>query len=221
MKINCNKCQSQFNIPDDKIPPGKSASLTCPKCKQKIKINAPAPKQQDPMESVELETMDAMSFFEEDDLEAYDASDKPFDFVEEEGKTALVCEEDPEVREQIITVLDVLEYHITTPKNNREALKKMRYQNYDVIVVNEGFDSKNPDANGVLIYLERLDISNRRNMFVTLVSNRFRTMDQMAAFQKSVNIVVNMSNIHDFDKIFRRGIADYDIFYRVYREVMT
>ena len=89
-----------------------------------------------------------------------------------------------------------------------KALKTMRYHSYDLIVVNEFFDTKNPDANGVLIYLERLNMSVRRNIYVALISSRFRTMDNMTAFQKSVNMIVNIDNIADFDKILRRGMAD-------------
>ena len=46
-------------------------------------------------------------------------------------------------------------------------------------------------------------------------------MDHMAAFQKSVNMIVNMSNIDDFDKILRRGLADSDLFYRVIKEMVA
>ena len=96
----------------------------------------------------------------------------------------------------------------------------MRYHNYDLILVNEEFDTADPDRNGILIFIERLHMSIRRNMFVVLISNRFRTMDNMAAFNKSVNIIINISNIKDFNKILRRGISDNDYFYRVYKEMM-
>ena len=159
--------------------------------------------------------------FDEDESEGYDVSDKPFDFVEEEGKTALLCESDPMIIKAITPVLDVLEYHITEVKNSREALKTMRYHSYDLIVVNEYFDAKNPDTNGVLIYLERLHMSVRRNIFLTLITRRFRTMDNMAAFQKSVNMIVNVDNIADFDKILRRGMADFGIFYQAYKDCLA
>ena len=45
-------------------------------------------------------------------------------------------------------------------------------------------------------------------------------MDNMMAFNKSVNIIINYSNIKDFDKILRRGLTDNDMFYRVYKEMM-
>jgi predicted Zn finger-like uncharacterized protein len=214
MDIVCEKCQSKFKISDAKLPAGKTAFLTCPKCKNKITLQAP----QLNTEFDEADGFEDLFSFEEADTEGFDASEKPFDFVEEEGKTALLCESEPTIKEKIKTVLKVLEYHITEPQNNRDALRKMRYHNYDLIVVNEYFDTAHPDANGILIYLERLNMALRRHIFVALISSRFRTMDQMAAFQKSVNMVVNLSNIDDLDKILRRRLADSDLFFRILRE---
>ena len=68
---------------------------------------------------------------------------------------------------------------------------------FDVVVLNERFGTRNPDMNNILKYLDRLGISIRRNIFVALLTNRFRTMDYMAAFNKSVNLIVNLKNVDD------------------------
>ena len=78
-------------------------------------------------------------------------------------------------------------------------------------VVNEGFDTSNPDSNGVLIYLERLSMSVRRKIFVAMISNRYRTMDNMMSFNASVNLIVNIKNIEDIGKILSRGITDTEL----------
>jgi CheY-like chemotaxis protein len=219
MEVSCEYCQYNIHIPDGKIPPGRSARVSCPQCKEKIKVTAPAPEV--PPAALEEDAFEDFFSFSDDEEEGGEAEDqKPFDFVEEEGKTALLCESDPDILEKVSQVLEVLEHHITVPRNSRDALKKMRYHAYDIVIINEIFDTQDPDINGVLIYLERLNMEERRNIFATLLSSRFRTMDQMAAFQKSVNIVVNLNNIDDFDKILRRSLADNDLFYRVFRECL-
>jgi hypothetical protein len=91
---------------------------------------------------------------------------------------------------------------------------------YDLIVVNESFDTKNPESNGVLIYLERLSMTVRRKIFVAMVSSRYRTMDNMMAFHASVNLIVNIKNIEDIGKILSRGITDTQLFYSVYKETL-
>jgi hypothetical protein len=42
----------------------------------------------------------------------------------------------------------------------------------------------------------------------------------MAAFNKSVNLVINPKNIDDFEKILKRALADNIAFYRVFKETL-
>ena len=204
MDIICNSCSSKFRIPDEKIPAGRVTTLPCPKCKTRISLNG--------AKKTGAAGRGASA--------GYDAADKPFDFIEEEGLTALVCEQNPIARKTIENALSLMEYQITAAESARDALKRMRYHIYDLIVVDENFDTKNPDANGVLIYLERLQMSTRRNIFVAMVSNRYRTMDNMMAFHASVNLVINIKNIEDIGKILGRGITDTELFYRIYKETL-
>jgi len=153
--------------------------------------------------------------------DAYDASDKPFDFVGEDGETALICETDESAKEKISTALKGLGYQVTEASSARDALKKMRFHVYDLVVLNENFDTQNPDANDILSYLQTLGMSVRRQMFVALVSERFRTMDNMGAFNKSVNIIISPKNLDDAGTILKRGISDNEAFYRIFKEAMT
>jgi predicted Zn finger-like uncharacterized protein len=216
MDITCQSCQGKFKIADGKIPAGKTASVKCPRCKSTLTIKA-----QDEAPAEGDAGFDDLFDFDEDDSDGYETADKPFDFIEEEGKTALVCESDTLIREKLRPALDVLEYHITEVPNSREALKKMRYHTYDLIIVNEYFDTQDPDANPLMIFLERQFMDIRRNIFITLLTSRFRTMDHMMAFSKSVNLILNIRNIDDFDKIIQRALADYGLFYKVYKESKT
>ena len=142
MDIICNNCSSKFRLPDEKIPADRVTTIACPKCNIRISLN-PAKKDGGSTDTFE----------EKVDNGGYDPSDKPFDFIEEEGLTALLCEQTPIVQQTIIKALKIMDYQIKIAENARDALKRMRYHAYDLIVVNENFDTKNPDSNGVLIYL--------------------------------------------------------------------
>ena len=205
MEIICNNCQSKFRVPDEKIPAGKRATVACPKCKGKISLGSPKG------------SSGGGSFDSTDPNNGYDADEKPFDFIEEEGLTALVCESNPLVRKTVTKALEVLDYQITEAESTRDALKRMRYHNYDLFVINENFDTDNPESNGILLYLERLSMLVRRNMFIALVSDRFRTMDNMMALNKSANLIINSKNIDDIGKILSRGITDNEFFYRIFK----
>ena len=197
---------SKFKLPDEKIPADKVTALPCPKCKSKISIG---PRNQT-----------ATSVQADINSSDYDASEKPFDFIEEEGSTALVCESDTDLLKKIVNNLNLLEYHVTVSDSGRDALKKMRYHQYDLILVNESFHCEGPDANMVLLYLERLNMTVRRNMFVVMLSSSYRTMDQMMAFRYSANIIVNTKNIDDIGKVIQRGLTDYEFFYGAYNDIL-
>ena len=204
MEIICDKCQSRFKIADARIPTDKVASLPCPKCRNKISVGPG--KKKAPSLNVGLTS------------DNYDASEKPFDFVEEEGKTALICESNSAFVKKMMAELNLMEYHITVAESGRDALKKMRYHQYDLILVNEAFNCDGIDSNMVLLYLERLNMSIRRNIYLAMISDSFRTMDQMMAFRYSVNMIINTKNIADVGKVIRRGLTDYELFYRIYNE---
>ncbi len=219
MDVSCDKCQASFKIPDGKVPKGKSFSLKCPKCKEKIKVSPTGKKAAAAAPAAAEQPSQAM--FDEVGSDGYDANERPFDFLEEGVQTALICEGDPVYRGKIQAALETLGYQVTYPPNARDALKQMRFHVFDMVVINEKFDTPDPDQNNVLRYLETLGMSVRRNIFVALISDRFRTGDNMAAFHKSVNIVVGVDRMDDVEKILKNGINDNELFYRVYKESLV
>jgi CheY-like chemotaxis protein len=151
----------------------------------------------------------------------YDAAEKPFDFIGTDSKTALVCEANPAIKEIISKTLINMGYHVTEPNSGREALKSMRFHVYDLIIVTENFDMTDaPEGNEVLNYLQNLAAAARRNIFVALLTDNYRTMDNMLAFNKSVNLVINTKNIDDFATIIKRGLDDNQAFYGVFKETL-
>ncbi len=151
---------------------------------------------------------------------SYDVSDKPFDFALEGGKTALVCESDRAVRENLGTVLKKLGYYVTESATVPDALKSMSFHLYDLIMVGKDFDFHGSDEGGVLAYIRQLPMGTRRNIFVALLSATVRTMDNMAAFGRSVNLIINLENIGEADVIIKKGIADNKAFYETFREAL-
>lgn len=209
MEITCAQCQSKFKIPDEKVPKTQVFTVACPKCKHKISVgprSEPSAAAPNVLEAVSTST--------------YDAEDKPFDFVEEGVETALLCEPDPDIRAKIKSDLESMGYHIREPKNPIDALKQMRFHVFDLIVVDELFGTEDPNNNNILKYLERLNMNERRNIFVALITRRFRTNDSMQAFNKSVNAVINVQNTNETQKILKRSISENAAFYRIFREAL-
>ncbi|MDO9515555.1 MAG: hypothetical protein Q7J01_05585 [Syntrophales bacterium] len=151
--------------------------------------------------------------------ESCDTFDRPFDFVEE-GKTALVCEPDNAVLENLGAVLEKMGYHVTKSTAGPDSLESMKFHLYDLLVVGESCDSQGSDEDGVLDYIRQLPMGVRRNIFVVLLSTTVRTMDNMAAFGRSVNLIINMKNIGQVEAIIKRGLADNEAFYATFREAL-
>jgi len=228
MDITCEQCQGRFKIPDEKVPKDRSFSVTCPKCRNKIPVDArtatpePADKETPPSAPPsEPGPAAEKSLLDEVAAGGYDASEKPFDFVEEGVETALLCESDAGVKSKLHGVLDALGYQATEPATAVDALKQMRFHIFDLIILNEMFDTDNPDECDVLESLQQLSMETRRQIFVALITDRFRTMDDMAAFNRSVNLIVNPKNIDEIEKILQRAVADNAAFYRVYSEALV
>lgn len=219
MDVTCDQCQSKFKIPDEKVPKNQIFAVACPKCKHKISIDtrekAPPKQEAAPAPPEEKSVIDEVAGG------SYDASEKPFDFIEEGVETALMCEPDPDRRNKIRSALEGMGFQIQEAQSPIAALKQMRFHVFDLVVLNEMFGTQNPDENNVLRFLDRLAMDTRRNIFVALVTERFRTGDHMAAFNKSVNIIVNLSNIDDIEKILKRGMTENKSFYRVFRESLV
>ena len=227
MDITCEQCNSKFKIPDERVPKDRAFAITCPKCKNKIAIAARQPPVTEtaaaeiPSQSTETEAPSGKDLFDEVAAGSYDSSEKPFDFVEEGVETALLCEPDESNRARMHDVLASLGYQTTEPSSAVDALKQMRFHIFDVVVLNERFDTDDPDDSNVLKYLDQLAMETRRSIFVALITDRFRTMDNMAAFNKSVNLTINTKNLDELEKILKRGVADNESFYRVYQESLA
>jgi len=62
-------------------------------------------------------------------------------------------------------------------------------------------------------------MSMRRRMFVAIVGNNFKTMDQMTAFALSANLVINKKDLGRLSMIMQRAISQNERFYKVFMEI--
>ena len=198
MDIICHSCKAKLTIPDHKVPKGKKASFLCPKCKNRIHISS-----RDMVHDEEIV-----------DSKVDDAGDKHFDFVDDARKTLLLCMENQSLRASLSKAFGFMGYIVTLAEDVNHALTSMKYHLFDVAMVDDQFDM--PGKPGVLDYFSSLEMVSRRRIFVALVAKVVRTMDRMAAFHKSVNLVINEEDLDRVDKILARGIKEHELFYSVF-----
>src|SRR5499427_6259279 len=144
-------------------------------------------------------------------------SQEKVEFFEIGDKTSLICA-DPDTTEAVKATLRELgfKYHVAdTPEL---AVERMRYTNYDCIVVHENFAGSSLRSNAVLNYLSPLAMAQRRYSFVCLVGPAFKTLDALQAFAQSVHIVLNPADLSNLQAILKKGLAEFELLYRAYRE---
>ncbi|BCB96648.1 hypothetical protein JZK55_15700 [Dissulfurispira thermophila] len=143
--------------------------------------------------------------------------------IEEYGegfKTALICDDNPETQDSINSALKNLNYKIDISTNSADTFEKVRFNQYDVIILNENFAGSTPENNEVLKFFQNMPMISRRHIFLALIGQNFKTLDNMTAFSKSVNAVINKSDIANLTNILKKSIADNEQFYKIYKETL-
>lgn len=223
MRIQCDHCQAVFNVPDEKMPRGKQFKATCSKCRRTI-IAEPEGASGGGGATIGVdvslsEVADAPTAIEAD-LDATSAYDSPLEVLEEGAMSALVCVDEPERLKAVKEALDDLNYYSSVASSVKEALSKLRYNQYDLVMLDEEFCGESADNNTILRYLQPMPMSTRRNIFLMLISNQIRTLDNLMAFAKSVNAVINVSDTQKVKLVLERAMADHRRFYKVYRDLV-
>src|SRR5262249_30134390 len=142
------------------------------------------------------------------------------DFFELGDKTSLICA-DSYTTEVAKTTLRELGYKFHTAETPELAIERMRYTQYDCVIVHENFAGSSLQSNPVLHYFIPLPMAQRRYSFVCLVGPSFKTLDAMQAFAESVHLVLNPADLPNFGPILKKGLAEFEMLYRMYRETLS
>jgi hypothetical protein len=238
MKVTCQSCQKTLNVPDEKLPPGRTLKFACPSCKGMITVTrepdqsglempgmgtavpdtTPSAMKMDETQNVPLpsapmkegEALASLAEAMEDELEA---------LVEEGSRRALVA--DLENTDRITPSLKKMQFIVTAVRTPDDGLKKLQFNFYDVVVVNERFSGADPTDNAIMKAVEPMVMDIRRKMFVVMVGKNFKTLDRMAAFTRSADIVVNELDFANFELILKKAMRDNDVFYRPFRKALA
>ncbi|HIJ60569.1 MAG TPA: hypothetical protein HPP56_08160 [Nitrospirae bacterium] len=137
----------------------------------------------------------------------------------EEGlKRAMICVTDNDFSKQISSSITELKYTSEIPLDIDDAFDRLKFNQYDLIVIDENFGGAGIEGNKFLRHIQLLPMNIRRYIFVALLGANFRTFSNMRAFEQSVNLVVNYKDITNINLILKKAIADNDQFYKVFKE---
>lgn len=201
MEVTCSSCNTKLNIPDDKLPKDQMVRVNCPKCKNKIAI--------EPQGSSEKVTAQHEDYSSDDSLEFYD-----------DEKLALVMA-DESIIGKVKTAVEEREYRAIKVSTIREALSKLRFHHFDLIVIADGFDGQEIAGGPIMNYLNHMAMFSRRRIFLTLISDKYKSMDNMMAYAMSANMVLNTKDLERLSSLLKRGILEHEKFYKVFLDTLV
>jgi len=219
MEIICEKCNARLNIPDEKIPSGQQATVSCPKCQNKLVLNARGSRTESATPAVEGKAESHLKETASDDDNWDD--DASLDFFEEDAKLALVMGNGAQQVKKLGRTIEELGYRCVLAKNTRDAISKMRLHYFDLVVLSDGFDGIDLAQSPILQHINNLSMSVRRRCFLALVADEFKTMDNMMAFAMSANMVINGGDLDRLTSIMQHAISDNEKFYKVFMDTMV
>ena len=148
------------------------------------------------------------------------SSQEKMDFFELGDKTSLICG-DSSTTDMVKTTLRELGFKFHTAETPELAIERIRYTNYDCIILHENFAGSSLRSNAVLNFLAVLPMAQRRNWFVCLVGPSFQTLDAMQAFAQSVHLVLNPTDLPNLTAILKKGLAEDEVLYRAYKDTLA
>jgi len=148
------------------------------------------------------------------------SSQEKTDFFELGDKTSLICG-DAATLEAARSTLRELGFKFHTAETTELAIERMRYTNYDCIIIHENFAGSTLRTNAVLTFLAALPMAQRRYWFVCLVGPSFKTLDALQAFAQSVHLVLNPADLPNLTAILKKGLAEFELLYRAYKESLA
>lgn len=230
MEVSCKACRTRFTIPDEKVPKDRVITLACPKCKGNIRVGSgsgsgiPGSKEDSNGEDFRLRFIESKgSRKSEEESYSYEdyTGDQALEFFEEGTRLALVMADSREQTEMIRGAVEKIGHKFITTPNTRDAIGKLRFHHFDLIILAEGFDGQSLDHSAILNYLSRLPMPVRRRIFLALVSDGFKTMDNMMAFAMSANVVIHSKDTEKLHLVLRKAITENERFYKVYTDTLV
>ncbi len=196
MNVTCQHCNTKLTIPAHKVPSNKDATLKCPKCKGSVQIHGIKSSEM-AYGKKEQEKASSLSF--------------------ENRQRALVCIASDDLKKKVQPLLRQMGFNIEVVRDVRTALEKMEYHIYHLVLIDDGFDDHKGLA-GIIGRMNVMDMSLRRRICLVLISEKFKTGDNMAALNTSVNSIIRREDIVHLDAFLLRVLAEHKQFYTVYNE---
>jgi predicted Zn finger-like uncharacterized protein len=208
--VQCKGCRTEFKIPKEKVPEGITLTIRCPKCKTPNEIFRKAT----PSEFDDHGQNESGALKPEFDPAADYGSE--IDVVDEGVRTALLCATDVKRADKLALALHELDFWVVHALRPGFALGKLHHNHYDLIVLEDNYNSEQDSTNLVLHHLQLLPMHQRRQFYLCLLSREKPTLDSKLAFRMGVNLILNVRDLEKAKVMFAREMKEYRNFYSLF-----
>jgi hypothetical protein len=212
VKVHCKGCRIAFDIPDDKALAGKGIEVLCPRCKEPAVIEEKA----DPVVFDDHVPHTAETFQSDANLDQFLDYENEIDLVDDEVKTALLCDTNLKRAEKIAQALQELDFWVVHAMRPAFALGKLHHNDYEVVLLEENFNSEKESRNLVLHHMQVIPMHLRRRFYLCLISEDKPTLNSKLAFRMGINMVLNSRDIDKAKVLLARALKEYKSFYSIY-----
>jgi len=222
MQVICAACEQGINIPEAKIPKDRAFSMTCPGCRAKVRVDqhltAPSPGSDEPPSPKDhQETVNEPESSLEILLSTdFEDDEEELQFYEETDQLALVL--DDKNKNLWVDALEERGFKLQFAKSPEHAIHKMRFTHFHFVALNENYGGVALEKNPVYRLLAEMPMTTRRNIFFAVLGEKFKTLNNMEAFSRSVNLVINEKDRDKLPQVLKKSITDHETFYKVFKE---
>jgi predicted Zn finger-like uncharacterized protein len=200
VQVVCQGCGQRYRVDDDKIPATGAAYISCPKCKERIAIEAgPSLPRTCP------EGDDALS------------SDAP-EYFEPGTKTALVHCPEPQARGQVERHLREMGYEVRPLSNRDDMNSRLKYNFYEVVILYQKGPDQEEALSGILSFINSIAMEVRRHIFIALVYLGGNPLDSFRAFSKGVDLTLSPMDLGRLSDKLTMALQAKKAAYKTYLE---
>ena len=134
-------------------------------------------------------------------------------------RAALLYSAPEEDHGQVKAVLQRMGYAVDVQTAVDQAVDQLRLNQYQIVVLSS--PAKQTSPNSIMDYLAGLNMNIRREIFVVLIGDGFKSADHLQAFMKSANLVLHPADLPHMESLLTQGLQDLTRFYKVFIECLV
>jgi predicted Zn finger-like uncharacterized protein len=201
VNVVCQGCGQHYRIDDDKIPATGAAYISCPKCKERITIEASGSS----LPQTSCEDDDALS-------------SEAREYFEPGTKTALIYCPEPQARGQVERHLKEMDYEVRLLAGRDDMNSRLKYHLYEVVILYQKGPDQEEALSGILSFINSLAMEVRRHLFVSLVYLGGNPFDSFRAFSRGVDLTLSPMDLGRLSDKLTMALEAKQAIYKTYLE---